>query len=69
MQRVSILIEDTLKDVLMARALHNRRSLSKEIYFLIETALAAEMETNLAILRMAQQMGQSEPEPEQTAMA
>jgi plasmid stability protein len=66
MQRVSIQIEDSMKEMLQHRAAHNHRSLSKEIGFLLDTAIAAEMETNIAILRLAQQAGQSELGPAQT---
>lgn len=52
MRRVTVNLEDELKTVLERRAGFQRRSLSSEIVYLIENALANEEETNVAILRM-----------------
>lgn len=51
MQRITLNVDDELKEVLERRAKFLRRSLSAEAVTLIETALAQEDETNRAILQ------------------
>lgn len=63
MQRVTINVDDDFKEMLERRASFQRRSLSKEVVFLLETALAQEEQSNIAILRMHLQADQEGPEP------
>ncbi|RUU78134.1 hypothetical protein [Mesorhizobium sp. M7A.F.Ca.MR.362.00.0.0] len=51
MKRITVNVDDELKEVLERRATFLRRSTSAEIVTLIETALAQEDETNRAILQ------------------
>lgn len=64
MQRVTVNMPDGLAEVLRLRAEHNHRSLSSEIVSLCEHRLADENEANLAILRVAQNMGLELPRSE-----
>ena len=52
MQRFTVNVDDDLKALLERRAQFQRRSLSSEVVFLIESALAQEEQTNRAILRL-----------------
>ena len=61
MKRITVNVEDELKEVLERRAMFLRRSLSAEIVVLIETALAQEDETNRAILQAHYTMGSTSP--------
>lgn len=45
MQRVTVVMRREFQDILRSRAEINNRSVSKEILFLIETALAMKSET------------------------
>ena len=74
--RTTISLDGDLYAVLVKRAEFNRRSLSGEILYLIECALAGEVEGNQHILRtllMAQGgpsallLEEDEPHPEHTA--
>lgn len=51
MHRLSVALNDDLSALIQARADINKRSMSKEVIFLIEAALAAEHGSNLEILR------------------
>jgi|HigsolmetaAR201D_1030396.scaffolds.fasta_scaffold14574_4 hypothetical protein len=51
MHRVTVTLEEDLSLLLQNRAKYNRRSLTQEIVFLLEAALAAESEGNLNLLR------------------
>ncbi|TPJ51671.1 MULTISPECIES: hypothetical protein [unclassified Mesorhizobium] len=51
MKRITVNVDDELKEILERRATFLRRSLSAEIVTLVETALAQEDETNRAILQ------------------
>lgn len=51
MTRFTLTMEDDLFQLLQNRARFNRRSMSNELVFLLEAALAAEMEGNLDIYR------------------
>lgn len=51
MKRITVNVDDELKELLERRSTFLRRSLSAEIVTLIETALAQEDETNRAILQ------------------
>jgi plasmid stability protein len=55
MQRITINVDDEFKEMIERRASFQRRSVSKEIVFLLETALAQEESSNIAILRMHMQ--------------
>lgn len=52
MERFTVSLDPELFSLLHDRAKYNRRSMSQEIVFLIEAALAAGNEGNLEILRM-----------------
>lgn len=75
MTRFTMTLEPELYALLQSRAAYNRRSISKEVVFLLETALAAEIDGNVSILRtlMQAQGGVGSiphptmPEPEHTA--
>lgn len=77
MNRFTITVEPELKRVLEQRANYNRRTLNGEVVFLLECALAAEIEGNKSILRtlMMAQGGittlpaPGEPHTEHTATA
>lgn len=69
MQRVTLNLPDELADMLRSRAHHNLRSVSKEVRLLVETAIASELETNLAILRMVEHSGLSPAHTEHTGTA
>lgn len=64
MNRFSITVEPELKNVLRQRADFNKRSLNGEIVYLLECALAAEIEGNQAILRTLM-LAQGGPTPNQ----
>ena len=66
MIRLTITLEDELSETIKRRAEFNRRSMSQEINFLIEAALAAELEVNLNMLRVMMKAGVNLP-PAQTA--
>lgn len=51
MKRITINVDDDLKEALERRAIFLRRSLSSEVIILVETALAQEDESNRAILQ------------------
>jgi hypothetical protein len=51
MRRLSTTLEDDLFDLIQGRASLNRRSMNKEVVFLIESALAAQHGDNLEVLR------------------
>ena len=51
MMRASVNLDDDLYVVLIRRAEYNHRSLSGEILYLLECALASEVEGNQQILR------------------
>lgn len=51
MHRLSVALNDDLSALIQARADINKRSMSKEVIFLIEAALSAEHGSNLEILR------------------
>lgn len=51
MKRITLNVDDDLKEILERRATFLRRSLSSEIVVLVETALAQEDESNRAILQ------------------
>ncbi|WP_454287259.1 hypothetical protein [Rhizobium arsenicireducens] len=51
MRRFSTSLDDDLYALLESRAELNRRSMNKELVFLLETALASEHGENLDILR------------------
>lgn len=65
MHRVTVSLETDLSTLLQNRAKYNRRSLSQEIVFLLEAALAAENEGNLSIIRTLM-MAQGGIQPEYT---
>lgn len=76
MMRMTVNVEPDLYAVLTKRAEFNRRSLSGEILYLIECALAEEIEGNQSILRTLMMASggvnsllqeQEERHPEQTA--
>lgn len=50
-KKVSIYLDLEMDDVLVRRAKFNRRSLTQEISYLIEAALAAESNVDLGFLR------------------
>lgn len=51
MDRFTLSLEPEFKANLEARAKYNRRSLNQEVVYLLECALAAEIEVNLNMLR------------------
>jgi hypothetical protein len=51
MKRLTISLEEDLYELLHNRSNYNRRSMNKEIVFLLEAALSMENEGNLNILR------------------
>lgn len=51
MRRYSASFDDDLFELLESRAALNRRSMNKEIVFLLESALSAEHGENLEVLR------------------
>jgi hypothetical protein len=51
MHRLSVALDDDLSALIQSRADLNKRSMSKEVIFLIEAALAAQHGDNLEILR------------------
>lgn len=51
MRRLTISLEEDLYELLHNRSNYNRRSMNKEIVFLLEAALSMENEGNLNILR------------------
>ena len=61
MIRLTITLEDELSETIKRRAEFNRRSMSQEINFLIEAALAAELEVNLNMLRVLMKAGVNLP--------
>lgn len=68
MDRFTVTFEPELFSLLRNRAAYNRRSMSQEIVFLIECALANEIEGNITIMRtlmMAQGGVTSIPAPEE----
>jgi len=69
MKRFTITLEEDLFDHLFERSEHNRRSMSQEIVFLLECALAAEVEGNLSIMRTLTMMVQGGMIPAHTGKA
>lgn len=61
MKRITVNIDDELKEILERRSTFLRRSLSAEVVTLIETALAQEDEANRAILQAHYTMGSTSP--------
>lgn len=55
MTRFTMTLDPELYALLTSRANYNRRSISKEVVFLLETALAAEIDGNVSILRTLMQ--------------
>lgn len=55
MTRFTMTLDPELYSLLQSRANYNRRSISKEVVFLLETALAAEIDGNVSILRTLMQ--------------
>lgn len=55
MTRFTMTLDPELYALLQSRANYNRRSISKEVVFLLESALAAEIDGNLSILRTLMQ--------------
>lgn len=51
MQRITISLPSTLYDTFRDRANYNRRSMSSEITFTLEAALAMESDVNLSMIR------------------
>lgn len=51
MRRFSTSLEDDLYELLESRASLNKRSMNKEVVFLLEAALSAEHGENLEVLR------------------
>lgn len=51
MHRLSVALDDDLSALIQSRADLNKRSMSKEVIFLVESALAAEHGSNLEVLR------------------
>ncbi|KQS84254.1 hypothetical protein ASG58_21020 [Rhizobium sp. Leaf383] len=51
MHRISVALDDDLSALIQSRAEMNKRSMSKEVIFLVEAALSAERGSNLEILR------------------
>ncbi len=51
MDRLTVSLGGDLFSLLRHRAEYNRRSMSQEIVFLIESALASEIEGNITIMR------------------
>jgi hypothetical protein len=51
MRRIPVALDDSLSALIESRAEINKRSMNKEIVFLVEAALAAEHGDNLEILR------------------
>lgn len=51
MERFTVSLEPELFSLLRDRAAYNRRSMSQEIIFLIECALASEIDGNITIIR------------------
>lgn len=51
MNRFTVTLEPELFLLLRDRSLYNRRSMSQEIIFLIECALASEIDSNITIMR------------------
>ncbi len=78
MDRFTITLGPELFTLLRDRASYNRRSMSQECVFLIECALAEEIEGNRTIMRTLMMAtggvaslpnpAQADPEPEHTAM-
>lgn len=76
MERFTVSLEPELFHLLHDRAKYNRRSMSQEIVFLVECALASEIDSNITIMRtlMMAQGGvksvpaQSNQSPEHTEM-
>lgn len=76
MDRFTVSLEPELYAMLRDRSAYNRRSMSQEIVFLIECALASEIDSNITIMRtlmMAQGGIKSvpaleDPKPEHTEM-
>lgn len=68
MHRLSVALDDDLSALIQSRAEINKRSMSKEVIFLVEAALAAEHGGNLEILRtlMIAQGGVSTLSPQPT---
>jgi plasmid stability protein len=68
MHRLSVALDDDLSALIQSRADMNKRSMSKEVIFLIEAALSAEHGSNLEILRtlMIAQGGVSQLSPSQS---
>lgn len=64
-RRLTCTFEPGLLELLEQRARHNRRSVSAEIMYLLECALASELEVNVSIMRtlMMAQGGVSSIEP------
>jgi hypothetical protein len=60
---VSVLMTSELQDVLRMRAKMNNRSLTKEILFLIETALAIKSETTREFIQFMHQAGHFSSDP------
>jgi len=67
MHRLSVSLDDDLSALIQSRSEINRRSMGKEVVFLVEAALAAEHGGNLEILRtlMIAQGGLSTLSPSQ----
>lgn len=51
MRRIPVALDESLSALIESRADINKRSMNKEIVFLVEAALAAEHDGNLEILR------------------
>lgn len=70
MNRFTLTISDDLLQVIRSRASLSRRSISGEIIYLVEAALAAEMEGDTGLMRALYLLrSESRPEPEQTGRA
>lgn len=51
MERFTVSLEPELFSLLHERARYNRRSMSQEIVYLVECSLAAEIDSNISIMR------------------
>lgn len=51
MRRIPVALDDSLSALIESRAEINKRSMNKEIVYLIEAALSAEHGSNLEVLR------------------
>lgn len=64
MPRISLNVTPEMYDLIASRARDNRRTMSKEVLYMIEVAQAAECRTNVQLIRRIMQITSQNPQTE-----